>query len=241
MKKLILATAVTAAFAGGVAHAQEKTPDHTVSFNASVVTDYRYRGISQTRLKPALQGGADYTHSPTGIYVGTWLSSIKWINDAGGNSDVEADLYAGKRGEFGAGLSYDVGVLRYFYPSNKLPISANTTEVYGQLGYGPAYIKYSHSLTNLFGFNNSENSGYVDLGANLDMGSGYMLNLHAGRQTVKNNSASDYTDWKIGVTKDLEIVTASLAVVGTDTDTYVGPGSKNLGKTSLVLSISKSF
>ena len=49
-----------------VAQAQEASP---LTFNIGVVSDYRYRGISQTRLKPAVQGGADYAAS-NGLYVG---------------------------------------------------------------------------------------------------------------------------------------------------------------------------
>lgn len=242
MKKIILATAVIATFSGSVARAEDQKPDHEVSFNVAVTSDYRYRGISQTRLKPALQGGADYTHNPTGLYAGTWLSTIKWIKDTpGGDASIEWDIYAGKRGEIVPDVSYDVGVLRYQYPSNNLNPSTNTTEVYGQLGYGPAYIKYSHALTNLFGFADSKKSGYLDIGANLDIGNGYTVNLHAGHQKVKNNSAFSYTDWKVGVTKDFGVVTGALAVIGTDTDNYVGPNGKNLGKNRLVATVSKVF
>ncbi|WP_420472803.1 TorF family putative porin [Noviherbaspirillum sp. ST9] len=242
MKKIILAAAIAAAFTGSLAQAQDKKPDHEVSFNASVVSDYRYRGISQTRLKPALQGGADYVNNPTGFYAGTWLSTIKWIKDVpGGDASIEWDIYAGKRGEIVDGVSYDLGVLRYQYPSNNLSPSANTTEIYGQLGYGPAYIKYSHSLTNLFGFVDSKRSGYLDIGANVEIGEGLTLNLHAGHQKVKNNSPFSYTDWKVGVTKDFGIATGALALIGTDTDNYVGPNGKNLGKNSLVLSVAKTF
>ena len=243
MKKLLIATAIAAAFAASFAQAQDKKPDTEVSFNASIVSDYRYRGISQTRLKPALQGGADLVNNPSGFYAGTWLSTIKWVKDGGGDSAYEWDVYGGKRGELAPGVSYDVGVLGYIYPSNKLAVSANTTEVYGQLGYGPAYIKYSHSVTNLFGFANSKNSSYLDLGANLEVGEGTTLNLHIGRQTVKNNGDFSYTDYKIGLTKDFGIFTGSIAAIGTDVKTYVGPApsSKNLGKTALVAAISKTF
>ena len=89
MKNLILSTAIFAAFAGGSARAEDSAPaakpDNETSFNAAVVSDYRYRGISQTRLKPALQSGFDYTNNPTGLYAGTWLSTIKWTRDAGGD------------------------------------------------------------------------------------------------------------------------------------------------------------
>ena len=64
--------------------AAEAVPDNVVSYNVALTSDYRYRGVSQSRLNPAVSGGADYTHKPTGLYVGTWLSSIKWIKDGGG-------------------------------------------------------------------------------------------------------------------------------------------------------------
>src|SRR5471032_1318871 len=257
-RNLTLAAALTVAFAtmgAGMARAEdappapEAKPDNELSYNLGLASDYRYRGISQTRLKPALQGGADYTNNPTGFYAGTWLSTIKWVKDAGGSGDIEWDIYAGKRGQVTADVSYDVGVLTYVYPSNDLShvsglANANTTEVYGQLGYGPAYIKYSHSVTNLFGFVDSKNSGYLDLGANIEAGEGYTVNLHAGHQNVKHNGAASYSDWKIGATKDFGVVTGALAVIGTNADkiAYASPANgKFLGKTALQLTISKVF
>lgn len=242
MKELTIAFTVLAACAGSFTPAQ--AADHEVSFNAAVVSDYRYRGISQTRLKPALQGGADYTHNPSGFYAGTWLSTIKWIKDAGGDSSIEWDVYAGQRGELGADVSYDVGVLRYQYPSNDLNPSANTTEIYGRLGFGPAYVKYSHSVTNLFGWSDSKRSGYLDIGADLDVGNDFMVNLHAGHQRVKNFSAGSYTDWKVGVTKDFGVVIGALALIGTNADkvAYASPvNGKFMGKNRLVASVSKTF
>ncbi|MQR01543.1 TorF family putative porin [Glaciimonas soli] len=234
----LTSTGVTSA-----APATAAVPDNAVTFNIGAVSDYRFRGISQTRLMPALQGGADYVNNPTGFYAGTWLSTLKWIKDSGGHDNIEWDIYGGKKGNITTDLTYDIGVLNYVYPSNDLPTNANTTEIYGQLGYGPAYIKYSSSVTNLFGFANSKNSGYLDIGANIDVTNGYTLNLHAGHQTVKNNSASSYNDWKVGVTKDFGFLSASLAVIGTDTKNYVGPSPdmKNLGKTALNLNLTKTF
>lgn len=256
MKKMILAAAVIAAFTGSHAYAEDAAlaapaakPDNETSFNAAVVSDYRYRGISQTRLKPAVQGGFDYVNNPTGLYAGVWLSSIKWTKDAGGGGDVEMDIYAGKRGQVTEAVAYDVGVLTYVYPSNGLKdvsgfVNADTTEIYGQLAYGPAYIKYSHSVTNLFGFVDSKNSGYVDIGANIDAGEGYTINLHAGHQEVKHNDAASYTDWKVGVTRDFGVVTGALAVIGTNASktAYASPANgKFLGKTALQLTVSKVF
>lgn len=241
---LSLAAALTlglGALAAPTAHAEEAAPDNVVSVNAALTSDYRYRGLSQTRLKPALQGGADYSHTPTGLYAGVWASTIKWTKDLGGDGDVEIDLYGGKKGEFAPGLSYDVGGLYYLYPSNDLKPSANTFELYGQVGYGPAYVKYSHSTTNLFGTVDSKGSGYLDIGANIELAAGLMLNLHAGRQRVAHNGIYSYTDYKVGVTKDLGFASVSLAIINADTNAYLSPAGKNLGKTGAVVAISKTF
>jgi uncharacterized protein (TIGR02001 family) len=224
-----------------IAHAQEAKPDNEISYNAALTTDYRYRGLSQTRLDPALQGGADFVNNPTGLYVGTWLSTIKWTKDLGGDGNVEWDVYGGKKGSFNDLLSYDIGGLYYFYPKNELNPSANTFELYGQLGIGPAYIKYSHSTTNLFGTADSKGSGYLDIGANIDLTEGFTLNLHAGHQRVKNNSVYSYDDFKIGVTKDIGIANVSIAAIKANTTSYLSPSGRNLGKTGVVLSVSKTF
>jgi uncharacterized protein (TIGR02001 family) len=247
-KRSALSIAVLfACIATGQAQAQEAAatpeakPDNEISFNAAVTSDYRYRGISQTRLKPALQGGADWVNNPTGFYAGTWLSTIKWVKDGGGDGSVEWDVYGGKRGDIGSGFTYDVGGLGYIYASNSLPTSANTFELYGQVGFGPATLKYSHSLTNLFGFADSKNSQYLDASVNQELGEGFILNLHLGRQKIKNNDYASYTDWKVGVTKDFGIATVSLAYVDTNTEAYFAPNGKNLGKSGAVLTLSKTF
>jgi uncharacterized protein (TIGR02001 family) len=107
---------------------------------------------------------------------------------------------------------------------------------------GPAYIKYSHATTDLFGTPDSKNSGYLDIGANVEMSAGLVLNLHAGRQRVENNGALSYNDYKIGLTKDFGVATVALAVIKADTKAYFSPvNGKDLGKTGVVLTVSKTF
>ncbi len=218
-------------------------PQYTFSFNAGAVTDYRYRGISQSRLNPALQGGVDFSHK-SGVYLGAWGSSIKWIKDIpGGDASIEADLYGGYKGAVGS-IGYDVGVLTYQYPGNKLSPSANTTEIYGAVTVGPATLKYSHSTSNLFGFANSKNSYYVDLSAGFDLGGGWSVTPHVGYQSIKNNHAFSYTDYAVTLGKDFgNGLSASLAVVGTDADKalYVTPAGKFTGRTGVVLGAKYSF
>ena len=242
MKKILVPTLMAAAMGSltSVAHAAE--PESTLAFNAGVVSDYRYRGISQSRLQPALQGGVDYTDK-SGFYVGAWGSTIKWIKDAGGDANVELDLYGGYKGAVGD-VAYDVGFLRYEYPSNKLPVSANTNEVYGAVTYGLFTAKYSHAISNLFGFADSKNSYYVDLSANLDLGSGYSLTPHVGYQSVKNNADYSYTDYAVTLGKDLgNGLSATAAVIGTDSSKafYYTPAGKFTGRTGVVVGLKYSF
>jgi uncharacterized protein (TIGR02001 family) len=255
MKKHLLALAALSALSSlpVVVHAEDANP---LSFNVSLTSDYRYRGISQSRLKPALQGGADYA-LPNGFYVGTWGSTISWIKDAGtiagvdtGSAPVEIDLYGGYKGEIQKDFSYDVGLLQYWYPGNKLSniaANANTLEVYGALTFGPATLKYSHSLTNLFGTVDSKGSGYLDLSATFDAGNGFSITPHIGHQKVKHWSYGSYTDYSLTVAKDVAGVTLSAALVGTDAKTdngviaYPSPSGKNLGKSGLVVAVKKTF
>lgn len=233
---------------GGGAWAQDKTEpakaehEYTLAYNVGVVTDYRYRGISQSRLDPALQGGIDFAHK-SGLYIGTWASTIKWIKDAGGNSNVEWDIYGGYKGTAGP-VGYDVGVLRYEYVDNKLNPDANTTELYAAGTMGPVTVKYSDSVTNLFGFANSKNSGYLDVSATFDLGNGYSVVPHVGHQTVKNNGGFSYTDYSVTLGKDFgNGFSVSAAAVGTDASStaYVTPSGKFTGRNALVLGAKYTF
>jgi len=243
MKNCILLAAALASFS---AHAGESTA--SFSGNAALTSDYRYRGISQTRLQPAVQFGADYA-AASGWYAGAWASSITWTRDAGGSGSIEADFYGGRRGSFASGVSYDAGLLGYLYPSNGLSHvpgwdNANTAEAYAQLGYGVATLKYSHSLTNLFGVPDSHGSGYLDLNLNFAAGEKTTLNLHAGRQRVRHVGAASYTDWKAAVAHDLGFASITLAAIGTNAgrSAYASPADGQfLGKRALQLTIGRSF
>lgn len=260
MKKTLLAIAAATASAAVFAQAAEApaapTPDYTWAFNVGAVTEYRYRGIAQTRFKPALQGGIDFAHK-SGFYLGTWASTIKWIKDAGqiagvdaGNADAEVDFYGGYKNTFGeSGVGYDVGVLRYQYFGNKLGrvpgfANANTTEIYGALSYNVFTAKWSHSTTNLFGTPNSSGSDYFDLSATFDLGNGFSLVPHIGHQRVDSVSIASYTDYSLTLGKDFgNGLSVSLAAVGTDADKafYVSPNNKNTGRSTLVAGVKYAF
>lgn len=240
-KSLIALAAVVGATGGALVPLAAQAQ---VAFNVGAVSDYRFRGISQSRLKPALQGGVDYSSGP--FYVGAWASSIKWIKDVGGDAGAEIDVYGGLKGEITKELGYDVGVLTYQYPSNKLSPSANTTEIYGALSYGPATLKYSHAVTDTFANPDSKNSYYVEAAAGFDVGGGLMLTPHIGYQKIKGpfSGPASYTDYAVTISKDFSGLVVSGAIVGTDADKgfYSSPiNGKELGKTRLVVGAKYNF
>jgi uncharacterized protein (TIGR02001 family) len=125
----------TAAFAQSAPAAAPEAPEVSpITANVTVVNDYRYRGMTQSNYKPAIQGGFDYAHE-SGFYIGNWNSSISWIGDtypagtvASGSATyntavtgpVEMDFYAGFKKEFKEGFASDIGILKYYYPTSGL-------------------------------------------------------------------------------------------------------------------------
>jgi uncharacterized protein (TIGR02001 family) len=244
MRKSILSAAVAAALlVPGFAAAQAASP---ITGNMSLVSDYRFRGLTQTFEEPALQGGFDYAHS-SGIYLGNWNSSISDNFYAG--SPLEMDFYGGYKGAAGP-LGYDVGVLYYYYPGSNLAGvgTIDNLEVYAGVSWKFLSLKYFHAVSDFFGAPNTDGSNYIDLSATWDLGQGWGVNGHVGHQKVKNASALDYTDYKIGVTKDVSGWLFGASFIDTDADsavyTFTNASSgttKNVGDSTLVLSVSKTF
>lgn len=238
-KSVIAATVALALTAPTLVMAQAAAPasPHTFTGNVGFATEYLYRGIAQTRGKPALQGGFDYSHA-SGLYAGTWASNISWISDAvpGASSSLELDVYGGYKGSLGGDFGFDVGALAYVYPGSgktNVPfgqlLKQDTTEVYGALSWKWLTVKYSHSIGALFGWAKTTNgvvngigndktkgSGYLELNGAYDLGDGWGMTGHVGHQKVKGYSEASYTDYKIGVTKDVGFGVVGLAYTDTN-------------------------
>jgi len=243
---LVLATALVGT--ATMAQTAAAEPESTLSFNVGVVSDYRFRSVAQTSFKPALQGGVDFAHK-SGVYVGAWASNVSWIKDYVGATDgtTEIDLYGGYKGEIAKDFTFDIGVITYQYPGNtadKVLVNANTTEVYGALTFGIATVKYSQSTGNFIANPNSSGSAYLELAATFDLGGGFSLTPHVGRQTIPNNSTGDYTDFSLALGKDFGGgLTGSLTAYSTDTkDAFYKVGTfDNLGKSTLAVGLKYSF
>ena len=131
---LLTGVASVAAITAPRAVAQDSNP-FSLSANAALVTDYRFRGLSLSDKDTAFQGGFDVSHE-SGFYVGTWGSSIDNFN----GSELELDIYGGYAGQIGE-VSTDIGFLAYTYPG----ATANTDyyEVYGSVGGSIDVIDWS--------------------------------------------------------------------------------------------------
>ena len=140
MRKSLVTLSVLAALPFvSAAPAMAQGSPHSVSANVGFVSDYAYRGISQTNENMAIQGGFDYAHA-SGLYAGVWGSSIDWLDKGG----VEADVYGGYKAEMGD-FGYDVGVLHYAYPGGEIGgESPDTTEVY--LGASWKFVSFSSRM-----------------------------------------------------------------------------------------------
>lgn len=235
--------------ASGAAMAQTTPaqPDYTLSYNISVSSDYRFRAIAQTSTQPALQGGIDFAHS-NGFYLGTWASNVSWIKDYAGAKDgsLELDLYAGYKGEIAKNFSYDLGLITYQYPGNTAATNANTTELYGALTFGLVTAKYSRSVGNFIANPNSSGSAYLEIAATFDLGSGYALTPHIGRQLIPNVAANagDYTDYALTLSKDFgNGLALSVAAMGTNADKpfYTDTKGKFLGDSVVTVGLKYSF
>jgi uncharacterized protein (TIGR02001 family) len=234
----------------------------------TLITDYRFRGISQTYGKPAIQGGFDYSHS-SGFYLGNWNSNVsQGAGFPGGN--IEMDFYGGYKAAFGD-FGVDVGAIYYYYPGTNagptVPFSptnnrtgavasgrVDNTEIYIGGSWKWVSLKYYLATDDYFSTPGTKNSSYWDLSANYDLGSGWGVTGHLGRLKFKGMDNADYTDWKLGVTKDISGWVFGASYVDTNAKgncsapaqfycfgNTSGTTTKDAGKGTVLLSIGKTF
>jgi uncharacterized protein (TIGR02001 family) len=260
----LLSALVNSAFA-------DEAPPRSVTANVGLVSDYVLRGISQSQHKPALQGGADYVHA-SGLYLGLWGSTVEWVDRSDyvyhDGNHVELDLYGGFKGAVGD-FTYDLGLVRYYYPGHfgreqagkvQNPVTANTTEAYVAGGWKFVTLKYNRAISRSFvgwggtsAETRSRGSDYLDLSMSYPIAETVNILAHVGRQRVRNNGYADYTDWKLGVTKDLGFAIVGLAYTDTnaryksgranyaDDESAYNWSGQNVGKPVLAVSVLKNF
>lgn len=264
---------LTLALAGLSVNSQAQTsatPEHSLSGNLSLNSDYRFRGISQSWKLPAVQGGFDYAHR-SGFYAGTWASNVSG-NSYNNGAGLELDLYTGFKFPLAHDLTLDLGALAYVYPGamlNSAPGVAsdkkyNNLDLHAGLTADAFSAKLSIAATDYFGLNSdtagyayfsslpaaggSKGSAYLDLNYSFDLGSGLSLGTHLGHLSVKHYGDLSYSDFKLSLSKEIAGLNWTGALVGTNAkrDFYqagnaAGQNAKRLGKAGLVISVAKTF
>jgi uncharacterized protein (TIGR02001 family) len=217
-----------------------------VAGNVALVSDYRFRGISQNNggFSPAIQGGFDWS-SELGFYVGTWASNVNFSEGS-----VETDVYGGYKGKINDDYAYDVGILYYGYPQDG-STHLGYTEYYtslsafgGKIGvnYSPNYFAGSDPFW--YWYANYSHEIVKNLTVNAHWGYNHWETRQDYDITQSNNSAgpvgnASYADWSLGVSTAYLGLTWGLTYVDTNIndDSCFG----NLCEATAVLSISKSL
>lgn len=231
-------------------------PAVTINGTAAVVTDYRFRGLSQTNKNFAVQGSLTVSHE-SGFYVSAWGSSIDdYIADG---SDQELDLIAGYKHSF-SGTTVDVGALYYFYPGSQQLAKALGNPKYNSDFIEP-YAAVSHTFGPVtgkltanyapkqkalsLGFGKEDNLyGAFDLSAAVP-NTGFGVSAHLGHNFTKSflSVGRKYTDWGAGVTYTYKAITFGVSYVDTNLPKYyaVSFSGKDIAKAGVVGSIGVSF
>ena len=251
LNKKILAAAVAAALMTGISLAQaddgSSDKGYTASGNVTLITDYKFRGISQSNSDPTVQGGLDVSWD-SGFYVGTWAAAVDFESRAllpGSCCDgsLELDYYAGWANSIGdTGFDVDVGYAYYTYPADKNS-DANFGELYANSTWNN--LKIGVHYTNEYYLKSGE-TWYTYGEYSMTLPWEVSLSLHAGYSFLEKNGgflSSDtdtYYDYSISASKELWGFDWTLSYVDADLDEDDLFG-KDWGDSTAIFSIGRSF
>lgn len=214
-----------------VASAQDatETPAVSIAYNAAIVSDYRFRGLSYTSRHPAVQVGADLT-TRSGWFVGTWATNISRY----GGSNLEVDLYGGYGGS-AAGFDYSATIYAYVYPGG---VNTDYYELQGTVArtIGPVTSTLTLAYTP-DQWNTNRDNFYVAIGSDVALG---RLPLTASFSVGRENGSYNHKwDWSAGLTYKLDALDLSATYVDTNYKGALEAG-KN-ARAGVVLSAKASF
>jgi uncharacterized protein (TIGR02001 family) len=199
-------------------------PAITITGGATLVSDYRFRGISQTDKDMAVQGTVTVAHK-SGFYATFWGSSIDDYVAAG--SDQELDFIVGYKKTFGS-TTVDGGLLYYVYPGSRDIVAGYDSDFFEPYiaisqAIGPvtakATVNYAPKQDALgIGFGAEDN-----LYTALDLSGGIpntpvSLSAHLGHNWSKSflSAGREYTDYGVGASVTFKAITLGVQYVDTD-------------------------
>ena len=211
------------------------TSQAEVSANFSMVSDYVFRGISQSQEDPTLQGGFDWAHE-SGFYVGTWASGVDFVGSGPDDgADVEWDLYLGYGASITEDWSWDLSYVQYLYPGTVSGVDYDYGEVLVAFGYKELLgltLGYANDV-----FNSDETGIYYEVSGGTDIGSdGWSWNAAVGHYDLDDLDSS-YTHYSVGINKAFEKLSVGLTLHDSDGDDEFG----DIAEARAVLSVSTEF
>jgi uncharacterized protein (TIGR02001 family) len=238
-KKIIPAAIATGLLAG--AFTVPAQAEMEISANVALVSEYRFRGISQSDEDIAIQGGFDLAFD-NGIYIGTWGSSVDFDDD-GSLGSLELDYYIGWSSDITENTSIDVGYLYYDYPGDDSDLEGDYQEIYGSFSWRDLTVGIHYSDDYYL---ESDTFFYYYANYSFALGENVSLDLHVGYNDLEEGGGfldtdeDSYTDFSIGVTWSVAGVDLGAAYVGTtlDDDDVFGT---DWGDDTFVVSIAKSM
>ena len=209
-----LAAAMALSLAPFAASAQEAESPY--SWNVTAVSDYVFRGVSQTDEDPTIQGGFTYT-SPVGLYAGVWGSGVDF---GPGDPSTEVDYLIGYGVDVTDAVNFDVLLNRYTYLGAS---ELNYNELITTTTFAEQYkltVAYSNDV-----WNSGTDGWYYGVGGEWALPREFTLAANVGRSTFEQGIAKDYTDFNIGVSRQFGLFNLGLGYHGTD-----GNGRDNSGR-----------
>ena len=244
VRLVMYAAPLLASVAAAPAAAADLGAGFSVNGGATLVSDYRFRGISQSNRRFAAQGTFSIGHT-SGFYGTVWGSSID--DYVANGSDAELDLILGYKKAFGS-TTVDGGVLYYYYPGSG-GVNSDFAEPYLSVShaFGPLTAKGTvnwapkQKALTLDGIH-KESGVYLagDLSYTIPK-TPIGLTGHLGHSFNENyiTFGEEYTDWGLGVSVTHGPLTAGLSYVDTNTTLY-GDG-RNISKGGVVASLGVAF
>ena len=172
-----------------------------LSANIGAISNYLWRGVSQTDDAAAISGGIDYS-TASGFYAGTWVSNV----DFGDDASFELDLYLGYSGTINENIGYDVGYIYYAYPDSAESDNDNEYdfgELYANISFANITLGANYGIHNDDGAQWADKALYLAADAEFKVAEGLALNLHIGHYSFDDNfDDDDYTDYGISLSKN---------------------------------------
>lgn len=241
MRKILSFLAGALPLISGAAFAES---DWTLSGNVGLVSDYVFRGVTQTDSDPAIQGGLDLTHE-NGFFAGVWGSNVE--SDAADatvvnyDGDVlELDTYLGWSGEVADKTTMTVKALRFNYPGTRFdPNNTNEFSVY--LGHDFGALAGKVGLNYGDDFYGLDAATYLDLGVSIPVGR-VTVDFHYGVQEFENDAAGgdDYRDYSVGVAGTAAGFNLGITYTGTNGVAAANP-TRQAYADAVVFSVSRTF